>query len=148
MRSISHLVQSPGMEAALTSLCLGLLLCRGVALDPVEEVVTDGGGPSVRQAGAADVRRDSPALGVLDVLDPQVDALLHVPVSDDLVHNDSDGTGGNVVDDTGSSAKEPLSVAALGSPTPSPPLASSHIEDGLTRGSTCEAYPSAGRRWP
>lgn len=35
------------------------------------------------------------------MLDPQVDPLLEVTVTDDLVADDSDGTGGDVVDDSG-----------------------------------------------
>jgi hypothetical protein len=37
------------------------------------------------------------------VLNAEVDALLHVAVSDDLVDDDSNGRGGDVVDNAGAS---------------------------------------------
>lgn len=64
-------------DALLTS--LDLLL--GVLLHTLDEVLT----------GAR----------VLNVLDADVDALLHVPVADDLVQEHADGRLGHVVDDAG-----------------------------------------------
>ena len=57
-------------------------LGSGVGLDSVEEIVS--------------------TFRVFDVLNSEVDSLLHVSVSDDLVHDNSDSSSGNVVDNTGS----------------------------------------------
>jgi hypothetical protein len=70
----------------LTSLLLGLPLLGSVANNSVQELL--------------------PALGVLDVLYPQVDTLLHVSTVDDLVTDDTDSSGRDVVDDTGLSVVE------------------------------------------
>lgn len=68
----------------LTALFLGSDVCVVVTLHPVQELL--------------------PTLGVLDVLNAEVDALLDVPVADDLVNNDTDGVLCDVVDDASSPA--------------------------------------------
>lgn len=72
----------PGDPCRLrTTLSLGLSVEIVVALDAVEELLT--------------------ALRVTNVLDTDVHPLLDVAVADNLVDNDTDSTGGDVVDDTG-----------------------------------------------
>lgn len=72
----------------LTSLLLSLPLKSSVPLNSGNELLS--------------------ALGVLDVLDSEVDPLLEVSVSDDLEADDSDSSGRDVVDDTGLSVVELL----------------------------------------
>ena len=66
-----------------TALFLGFGVCVVVALHSVQKLLS--------------------TLGVPDVLDAEVDTLLHVPVADDLVDDDTDGVWCHVVDNAGSS---------------------------------------------
>jgi hypothetical protein len=68
----------------------GLDLLGGVGLDSVQEFLS--------------------ALGVLDVFDSDVDSLLHVSTVNDLVTDDSNTSGRDVVDYTGLSVVDCLLV--------------------------------------
>lgn len=80
MPSLSWLDGLPLEDNLLSGLC-GLNLLCGVGLDSVQEFLS--------------------ALGVVNVLDSDIDSLLHVSTVDDLVADDSDTSGRDVVDDTG-----------------------------------------------
>lgn len=79
------------LELNLLALLLGLSLEGGVPLDSGNELLS--------------------ALGVLDVLDSEVDSLLEVSVADNLEADHSDSSGGDVVDNTGLSVVELWGVA-------------------------------------
>ena len=112
MSSLTGLDGLP-LEDNLLSGLGGLGLLGGVGLDSVQEFLS--------------------ALGVLDVFDSDVDSLLHVSTVDDLVTDDSNTSGRDVVDDTG------LSVVDL--------RVSWYIGGKCKKMTyTCGAYPSAQRR--
>lgn len=100
----------------LTALLLRLLGGDGVDLDSGKEILA--------------------RVGVADVLNSEVHALLDVSVSDNLLHEDTDGAGGNVVYDTSSAGRELARIEVL------------ILNNERTRGSICGAYPFAGRHWP
>jgi hypothetical protein len=71
------------LQVDLDTIGLGLELGSSVLLDATQEIIT--------------------ALGVLDVLNADVDALLHEAVADLLVDDDTNSGLGHVVDDAGAS---------------------------------------------
>ena len=71
------------LQVKLDTILLGLDLGSSVLLDATQEIIT--------------------ALGVLDVLNADVDALLEETVTNLLVDDDTNSGLGNVVDDTGAS---------------------------------------------
>jgi len=82
-----------GVGSVLTSLLLGLPLKSSVPLNSGNELLS--------------------ALGVLDVLDSEVDPLLEVSVSDDLEADHSDSSGRDVVDNTGLSVVELVVIVVV-----------------------------------
>lgn len=74
------------LQMDVDALLLGLDLLRGVRLDTVQELLA--------------------RPGVDNVLDADVDALLHVALADALVDDDADSGLGHVVDDTGLAVEE------------------------------------------
>lgn len=89
MSSLTGLDGLP-LEDNLLSGLGGLDLLGGVGLDSVQEFLS--------------------ALGVLDVFDSDVDSLLHVSTVDDLVTDDSNTSGRDIVDDTGLSVVDYLLI--------------------------------------
>jgi hypothetical protein len=69
------------LQVHVDALLLGLALLDGVLLDTVDELI--------------------PGARVVDVLDADVDALLHEAVADTLLDDDTDGVPGHVVDHAG-----------------------------------------------